>query len=58
MKFFVATAITAVLIALPLSAKIEASFEDLVNRAASANAQGDIPGAIKLYSSALLLRPN
>ena len=46
-----------VLIMLPLSAETGTSFEDLVRRAAFANAQNEVPDAIKLYSRALLLRP-
>ena len=58
MKFFLSKAIITVLITLSLSAQTETRFEDLVRRASVANAQYDIPGAIKLYSRALLLRPN
>jgi tetratricopeptide (TPR) repeat protein len=57
MKSFVAT-IIAVLIVLPLSAEMRPRFEDLVKRAVAANAQNDFRDAIKLYSRALLLRPN
>jgi len=58
MKFSLSKAIISVLITLPLSAQTPPRFEDLVQRANVANAQYDLAGAIKLYSRALLLRPD